>query len=132
MDIQFAKYKELIEQQLEELTAEDVLGQSAQKTVELDQQSVGRLSRMAALQSQAMAQAQQRRRDAHKQALQAALRRLAEDEFGYCMECGEEIEEARLLANPAVSTGKLRYQSYVDLWSMWSFVGIGHAPRMPR
>jgi len=43
-----------------------------------------------------MAQAQQRRRDAHKQALQAALRRLAEDEFGYCMECGDEIEEARL------------------------------------
>jgi len=36
MDIQFAKYKELIEQQLEELAAEDVLGQSAQKTVELD------------------------------------------------------------------------------------------------
>jgi len=102
MDIQFAKYKELIEQQLEELTAEDVLGQSAQKTVELDQQSVGRLSRMDALQSQAMAQAQQRRRAVHKQALQAALRRLAEDEFGYCMECGEEIEEARLLANPAV------------------------------
>ena len=102
MDIQFAKYKELIEQQLEELTAEDVLGQSAQKTVELDQQSVGRLSRMDALQSQAMAQAQQRRSDAHKQALQAALRRLAEDEFGYCMECGDKIEEARLLANPVV------------------------------
>ena len=54
MDIQFAKYKELIEQQLEELTAEDVRGQSAQKTVELDQQSVGRLSRMDALQSQAI------------------------------------------------------------------------------
>ena len=52
--------------------AEDVLGQSAQKTVEVDQQSVGRLSRMDALQSQAMAHAQQRRRDAHKQALQAA------------------------------------------------------------
>ena len=49
MDTQLAKYKELIEQQLEELTAEDVLGQSAQKTVELDQQSVGRLSRMDAL-----------------------------------------------------------------------------------
>ena len=36
MDIQLAKYEELIEQQLEELTAEDVRGQSAQKTVELD------------------------------------------------------------------------------------------------
>jgi len=59
MDIQLAKYKEPIEQQLEELTAEDVLGQSAQKTVELNQQSVGRLSRMDALQSQAMAQAHQ-------------------------------------------------------------------------
>ena len=102
MDIQLAKYKEPIEQQLEELTAEDVLGQSAQKTVELNQQSVGRLSRMDALQSQAMAQEQQRRRDALKQALQAALRRLSEDEFGYFMECGGEIEEVRLLANPTV------------------------------
>jgi hypothetical protein len=36
MDIQFAKYKVLIGQQLEELIAEDVLGQSAKKTVELD------------------------------------------------------------------------------------------------
>ena len=102
MDIQFAEYKELIERQLEELAAEDELGQSAQKTVELDQQSVGRLSRMEALQSQAMARAQQRRRDTHKQALQVALRRLAEDEFGYCMECGDEIEQSRLLANPTV------------------------------
>ena len=102
MNIQFAKYKELIEQQLEELTAEDVLGHRAQKTVELDQQSVGRLSRMDALQSQAMAQAQQRRRDALKQALRAALCRLSEGEFGYCMECGDEIEEARLSANLTV------------------------------
>ena len=45
---------------------------------------------------------QQRRRDALKQALQAALRRLSEDEFGYFMECGGEIEEVRLLANPTV------------------------------
>ena len=78
MDVQLIKYKELIAQQLEALNLEDALGQSAQKTVELDQQSVGRLSRMDALQSQAMAQAQQRRRDANKRALQAALRRLME------------------------------------------------------
>ena len=102
MEPKFNKYKKLIELQLEELAADNALGQSAQKTVELDQQSVGRLSRMDALQSQAMAQAQQRRRDAYKQALQAALRRLSGDEFGYCMECGDEIEEARLLANPVV------------------------------
>ena len=102
MEPKFTKYKKLIELQLEELTAGNALGQSAQRTVELDQQSVGRLSRMDALQSQAMAQAQQRRRDVLKGSLQAALQRLKEEEFGYCLECGDEIEEARLLANPAV------------------------------
>ena len=53
-------------------------------------------------QFQAMAQAQQRRRDVLKGSLQAALQRLKEEEFGYCLECGDEIKEARLLANPAV------------------------------
>ena len=102
MESKFTKYKKLIELQLEELTADNALGQSAQKTVELDQQSVGRLSRMDALQSQAMAQAQQRRRNVLMGSLQAALQRLKQEEFGYCMECGDEIEDARLLANPAV------------------------------
>ena len=102
MEPKFTKYKKLIKPQLEELTADNALGQSAQKTVELDQQSVGRLSRMDALQSQAMAQAQQRRRNVLMGSLQAALQRLKQEEFGYCMECGDEIEDARLLANPAV------------------------------
>ena len=102
MEPKFTKYQKLIELQLEGLTADNALGQSAQKTVELDQQSVGRLSRMDALQSQAMALAQQRRRDVLKGLLQAALQRLKEEEFGYCLECGDEIEETRLLANPAV------------------------------
>ena len=102
METKFAKYKKLIELQLQELTAEDELGQSSQRTVELDQQSVGRLSRMDALQSQAMAQAQQRRRDTLKTSLIAALQRLEEEEFGYCVDCGDAIEEARLLASPVI------------------------------
>jgi DnaK suppressor protein len=102
MEAKFAKYKELIELQLADLTVEDALGQSSQKTVELDQQSVGRLSRMDALQSQAMAQAQQRRRNALKVSLRAALQRLKEEEFGYCHVCGDEMEEARLSAHPVV------------------------------
>ncbi len=36
MEPKFTKYKKLIELQLEELTADNELGQSAQKTVELD------------------------------------------------------------------------------------------------
>ena len=102
MEAKFTKYKKLIELQLQELTAEDELGQSSQKTVELDQQSVGRLSRMDALQSQAMAQALQRRRDVLKSSLIAALQRLEEGEFGYCLDCGDEIEEARLSASPVI------------------------------
>ena len=102
MEAKFAKYKKLIELQLQELIVEDELGQSSQRTVELDQQSVGRLSRMDALQSQAKAQAQQRRRDTLKTSLIAALQRLQEEEFGYCVDCGDAIEEARLLASPVI------------------------------
>ena len=97
MDIKFTKYKKLIELQLEELTADNALGQNAQKAVELDQQSVGRPSRMDALQSQAMAQAQQRRRDVLKGSLQAALQRLKVEGFGYCRECGEDQLRGKLI-----------------------------------
>ena len=102
MEAKFAKYKKLIELQLQELTAEDELGQSSQRTVELDQQSVGRLSRMHALQSQAIALVQQRLRDVLKSSLKAELKRLDKGEFGYFVDCGDEIEEARLSASPVI------------------------------
>ncbi|WP_372837629.1 TraR/DksA family transcriptional regulator, partial [Phaeovulum sp.] len=54
------------------------------KPVELDQQSVGRLSRMDAMQQQAMAAAQDTRRYARIHALEAAIRRIDCDDFGWC------------------------------------------------
>jgi len=84
-----------------ELAAQDELGRDAQKTVVLDQQSVGRLSRMDALQQQAMAKAQQNRRGASELRIRAALARIADDEFGYCSDCGEPIEKKRLEATTA-------------------------------
>ena len=71
---------------LEELDAEDAAGAEGQKTVELDQQAVGRLSRMDALQYQAMAQAQARRREAERAKIRAALSRLDEGDYGYSTE----------------------------------------------
>ena len=68
----------------------------ARKPVELDQQSVGRLSRMDAMQVQAMAQAVELRRKGRLQRIQAALKRLEEGEFGYCADCGEDIPMKRL------------------------------------
>lgn len=68
--------------------------------VELDQQSVGRLSRMDAMQSQALAQDITRRRQHRKIAIEQALSRIRDGEFGYCAECGEAIAVGRLEIDP--------------------------------
>ena len=69
--------------------------------VELDQQVQGRLSRMDAMQGQAMAKATNQRRHAEIAQLDAALKRIDENEFGYCVTCGEKIAIKRLEINPA-------------------------------
>ncbi|MFN3719509.1 MAG: TraR/DksA family transcriptional regulator [Rhizobium rhizophilum] len=68
--------------------------------VELDQQSVGRLSRMDAMQQQAMAQDINRRRQRRKIAIDRALNRIRDGEFGYCAGCGEPIAVRRLEIDP--------------------------------
>lgn len=68
--------------------------------VELDQQSVGRVSRIDAIQVQAMAQAVVKRREARIGRLRAALARIEDGEFGYCLECGEDIAAGRLDVDP--------------------------------
>ncbi len=94
-------FRSLIQKRLEELDAEDHLGQSGQATVELDQQAVGRLSRMDALQNQAMAKATSARRQAERSRLVTALTRMEEGEYGYCEDCGEEIATGRLKLDPS-------------------------------
>jgi DnaK suppressor protein len=73
-------------------------------TVPLDQQTVGRLSRIDALQGQEMALAQARRREAELTRIAAALARLDDDEYGYCAKCGEAIVVKRLELDPTVQT----------------------------
>jgi RNA polymerase-binding transcription factor len=89
-----------IHARLAEIDAENRLGQAALAVVELDQQSVGRLSRMDALQNQAMARAQQSRRDGEAKRLRDALRRIDDAGFGYCADCGGKIATRRLELNP--------------------------------
>lgn len=96
-----AALKQQITARLAELAAEDARGEEAQGVVELDQQMVGRLSRMDALQMQAMAKAQAARRQLETRRLTAALTRMDEDEYGYCEDCGEEIAPKRLQLDPA-------------------------------
>ncbi|ABI66841.1 MULTISPECIES: TraR/DksA family transcriptional regulator [Maricaulis] len=72
------------------------------KPVELDQQSVGRLSRLDSMQVQEMAKAANARRTVEVRRIEAALARVDEDDYGWCVECGEVIEPARLALDPAV------------------------------
>ena len=100
---ELAAIRQLIAARLAELDGEDVLGHGGQDVVTLDQQSVGRLSRMDALQNQAMAKAQQSRRDMERHRLGEALRRMGQGEYGFCADCGEDIPYKRLALDPAAS-----------------------------
>lgn len=84
----------------DEVQKASVSSADSQKPVQLDQQSVGRLSRMDAMQGQQMAQATERRRAQQLLQIEAALRRIAEDDYGYCIDCGEPINEKRLAIEP--------------------------------
>ncbi|MEM9147365.1 MAG: TraR/DksA family transcriptional regulator [Pseudomonadota bacterium] len=95
------QYRRRLLEERASLDAEEAGTETDRKPVELDQQSVGRLSRMDALQVQAMASAQSRRRTARRAQITAALKRIDEGEFGWCLECGEPIEPRRLDFDPA-------------------------------
>lgn len=103
-DSELKGFRKRLEDELAALDHEDDLGAEGQKVVTLDQQSVGRLSRMDALQGQAMARATQARREAHRLRIHAAFARMEDGEFGYCMDCGEEIAPKRLELDPTVPT----------------------------
>lgn len=99
---QNAEFAAALEARLTALSEEDALGAQGQQIVSLDQQSVGRLSRMDALQNQAMAKAQAGRRASEVLRIKAALARIEADEYGYCADCGDDIGLARLRIDPTL------------------------------
>jgi DnaK suppressor protein len=78
-------------------------GQQAEEVVELDQTRVGRLSRMDAMQAQAMSVETGRRRRQLLVAIDAALVRIDDGYYGDCLECGGQIDPGRLGANPTAT-----------------------------
>ena len=93
----------LLEKQVE-LEELQEISKGARATVTLDQTSVGRVSRVDALQRQAMAQATEQSRAAELARIAAALARIDDGSYGYCITCGEDIAEKRLRFDPAVPT----------------------------
>jgi len=95
-------YKDLLLSLKQALLKAQETGDQAEQTVELDQTRMGRLSRMDAMQAQAMSKETGRRRRQKLLQIDVALKRIEENDFGYCQECGEDIAPARLEADPTV------------------------------
>jgi DnaK suppressor protein len=103
-DIDLRQFRARLEQRRQELLEREIATREAREPVELDQQQLGRLSRIDALQNQAMAQDAERRRKIEIQRIDAALERVESGDYGYCLNCDEEIPLARLEFDPAVAT----------------------------
>jgi DnaK suppressor protein len=84
----------------EELESIEASSDESAAVVELDQSKVGRLSRMDALQAQAMAQASGQRRKAVLRNIEAALKRVEDGSYGLCRDCNEPINPKRLEFDP--------------------------------
>ena len=98
---QIDEFRQQLQEQQKVLQELKDTGDEASKTVVLDQTSVGRLSRMDALQAQAMSEERVRRRQIELQDIAAALQRIDSGDYGYCADCGEEISMERLQFSPS-------------------------------
>lgn len=96
MQLNVEEFRERLQAELAQVR--ETLAQAAVSagTVTLDQSSVGRLSRMDALQQQAMAQGGHERLAVRVRRIEAALDRVRANTFGACCQCGAEIESDRL------------------------------------
>ncbi len=72
----------------------------AAKPVVLDQTAVGRLSRVASMQSQALAQAARQATQIRLSQCRMALQAIERGGYGFCRKCEEPIAAKRLRARP--------------------------------
>lgn len=93
-------FRPLLEKEKDELRAASEGTSADRDPVELDQQSVGRLSRMDSMQIQAMAHAVEQRRRNRGVMIERAFNRMDEGEYGYCGTCGDFIGWRRLAVDP--------------------------------
>ena len=98
---ELGRFQGLLQARRETLLSASSVADESAEPVELDQSRVGRLSRMDAMQLQALSRENRRRRELELKRIAAALRRIEDQEYGYCLHCGETIAVNRLEADPA-------------------------------
>jgi DnaK suppressor protein len=99
--LDIVKFRRQLDQRLLELDEMEQQG-SRRSNVELDQNKVGRLSRLDALQQQAILDEILHRAKSERAKIQKALQRIARGDFGLCRECDEAIDERRLDFDPTL------------------------------
>ena len=97
---QLKLFRDLLQKLKAELLEAGETGEQAEEVIALDQARVGRLSRMDAMQAQAMSLETGRRRRKQLLEIDDALGRIKTGDYGDCFECGEAINPKRLEANP--------------------------------
>ena len=102
-DLDIAEIRRTLEHERDKLAAASATTAEDRAPVVLDPQSVGRLSRMDALQIQAMAVASESRRQDRLRRIAAALGRIDDGDYGYCLACDEDIPVKRLAVDPTVT-----------------------------
>lgn len=102
--IDVERFRRLLLDRKQELEALSDSAAEARAPVELDQTTQGRLSRMDAMQGQAMALETARRRQNELARIDTALARIDSGDYGYCVSCDEAIAPKRLELDPAVPT----------------------------
>jgi len=102
-DVDIASLRERLLELREELEASAATADESSQVVELDQARVGRLSRMDAMQAQAMSQAAGRRREDMLKRITSTLARIDREDFGVCKSCDEAINPKRLEFDPTVT-----------------------------
>lgn len=99
---QINKLRQILKEKRDALQREIHDTTDSVKPVVLDQSSVGRLSRMDAIQTQQMQKGLLVRKRIHMLNIDAALKRIEIDDYGYCVQCGEDIDFSRLLIDPSI------------------------------
>ncbi len=102
-DAELNRFKTLLLQQRDTLMASQQLGQSATETLALDQSSVGRVSRIDAIQSQSMTigTTSLRQQQLRQITTAIAIAMIESGDYGFCTECHAEIDVKRLSIDPA-------------------------------
>ncbi len=89
-----------LERELERLRRSMPTTEAAARPVQLDQSAIGRLSRVDAMQNQAM-QHELHDRERHREnELMSALERMDDGSYGLCARCGQPVPYGRLLVVP--------------------------------